>query len=309
MSSTDHIAPPHRYRLDWDNSERIRWIREDHWFAFPKAIAVMKCFHDLLAYPPRGRMPCLLLYGRTGMGKSHIVGHFARLHEPSFDDVSGLTTRPVVAFQIPPEPTEAEFYEEMLRKIECYGHLPTSTRALRALARSQLTAQRVRMLILDEVNYMLACTYREQRLFLNTLRFLANDLRIPIVCTGNEDAQIALKTDDKLAERFKEYQLRPWKSDRELTNLMIVFESTLPLRQASRLAEGEVCKRVIEITEGNTGRIFRVIETLAAIAIETGREFIDLASFDIDEDDLPLVSMKVKSSPTAGRGPVARMAA
>jgi hypothetical protein len=40
----------------------------------------------------------------------------------------------------------------------------------------------VRMLVIDEIHSMLAGTFREQRIFLNSLRFLANDLRIPLVC-------------------------------------------------------------------------------------------------------------------------------
>ena len=37
------------------------------------------------------------------------------------------------------------------------------------------------MIVLDEVNGMLAGTLPEQRIFLNALRFLANDLRVPLV--------------------------------------------------------------------------------------------------------------------------------
>ena len=33
--------------------------------------------YDLLEHPPRTRMPCLLVFGQTGMGKSHIVERFA----------------------------------------------------------------------------------------------------------------------------------------------------------------------------------------------------------------------------------------
>ena len=44
------------------------------------------------------------------------------------------------------------------------------------------------MLIIDEIHSMLAGTFREQRIFLNSIRFLANDLRIPLVCVGTHEA-------------------------------------------------------------------------------------------------------------------------
>jgi len=52
-----------------------------------------------------------------------------------------------------------------------------------------------RMLILDEINHMLSYTPRQQRIFLTTLPYYANDLQNPIVCTDNHGAQAALLTD------------------------------------------------------------------------------------------------------------------
>jgi len=47
-----------------------------------------------------------------------------------------------------------------------------------------------RMLILDEINHMLSYTPpRQQRISLSTLRYHANDLQNPIVCTDNHGAQ------------------------------------------------------------------------------------------------------------------------
>jgi Bacterial TniB protein len=42
----------------------------------------------------------------------------------------------------------------------------------------------VRMLVIDEIHSILAGTFPEQRIVLNAIRFLTNDLRIPLVCVG-----------------------------------------------------------------------------------------------------------------------------
>ena len=42
----------------------------------------------------------------------------------------------------------------------------------------------VRILVIDEIHSLLAGAFREQRVVLNAIRFLANDLRIPLVCVG-----------------------------------------------------------------------------------------------------------------------------
>ena len=58
------------------------------------------------------------------------------------------------------------------------------------------------MLIIDEIHSLLAGTFREQRIILNAVRFLANDLQMPLVCLGTEEANQALMTDQQLAESF-----------------------------------------------------------------------------------------------------------
>jgi gamma-glutamyl:cysteine ligase YbdK (ATP-grasp superfamily) len=67
----------------------------------------------------------------------------------------------------------------------------------------------VRLLVIDEIHSLLAGTYREQRILPNSIRFLANDLRLPLVCAGTHEAQQALMTDQQLADRF-EAASRSW---------------------------------------------------------------------------------------------------
>ncbi|WP_309229363.1 TniB family NTP-binding protein [Novosphingobium sp. NBM11] len=68
-------------------------------FSLPQAEAALGRLEDLLTYPQRGRMPCLLLFGSTGMGKSEILNRFAELHASRYDKRAGLTTMPIVMVQ------------------------------------------------------------------------------------------------------------------------------------------------------------------------------------------------------------------
>jgi hypothetical protein len=67
----------------------------------------------------------------------------------------------------------------------------------------------VRLLVIDEIHSLLAGTYREQRILLNSIRFLANDLRLPLVCAGTHEAKQALMTDQQLADRSKPRSCQP----------------------------------------------------------------------------------------------------
>lgn len=289
----DHLFPAYREQAELSDEVRIDWLRRDRWVSLPQAEAALERLEDLLTYPPRGRMPCLLLFGATGMGKSEILHRFAELHTASYDERAGLTTMPVVVVQMPPQPTEDEFYTELMLAMNYaeFDRLPL--RSLRALARRTLADFGTRVLVLDEIDKMLAGSPRQQRLFLNTIRFLTNDLRIPIVCAGTEDARIAVLADPNLADRFAAFELTAWRNNRALRQLMASFAGLLPLRRPSQLDHPDVRSRVIALTQGVTGRIFRLMEAVAIAAIRSGREMIGPDSFDDDRLLLPLVSMQV----------------
>lgn len=56
---------------------------------------------------------------------------------------------------------------------------------------------------------------------------------------------------------------------------MASFAGLLPLRCPSQLDDPKVRQRVISLTEGVTGRIFRLMEAVGIAAIRSGREMVD----------------------------------
>jgi replication-associated recombination protein RarA len=109
-------------------------------------------------------MPCLLLFGPSGMGKTRIVQKFLREHRSSFDDVTGRTRLPIVAVQMPPAPSVRDLYEELL--ISMGAVLPSHQGVTTLRQRTRITARQlqVRMLVIDEIHSILAGTFREQRI-------------------------------------------------------------------------------------------------------------------------------------------------
>lgn len=291
MSDYAHLLPAYRGHAALPDAERIAWIRADRWLDLDQARMALARLDDLLAYPPRDRMPCLLLYGDTGMGKTKIIRKFLRDHPACFDKGTGVTTMPVVAMQMPAEPIERDIYSELLVALGAPGPIDGATHRQKEICRRLLRSMSARMLIIDEIHAMLAGSFRQQRIFLNVIRFLANDLRVPLVCAGTDLARQALLTDPQLAERFEAFHLRRWGNDGRLAQLLASLATILPLRRPSNLATTAIRKRVLELTDGVTVRIFRLIETVAVEAIHSGEECISLDSFHAEELVLPLVAM------------------
>ena len=291
-----HLHAAYRAYALLSASERIQWIRQDRWIHYSRAEQVLNRLSDLLTYPARDRMPCLLLFGPTGMGKTRIVQKFLREHRSSFDDVTGRTRLPVVAVQMPPAPSERDFYEELLVSMGCVLPIHQSVTTLRQRTRVTARQLEVRMLVIDEIHSILAGTFREQRIVLNAIRFLANDLRIPLVCAGTHEAKQALMTDQQLADRFEAWELPPWQDNQALQQLLASFAAILPLRQASELHDGRIRKRVLVLTEGVMVRICRLLEAAAIQAIETEHEHINLQTLTDDLTTETLVSISDRRS-------------
>jgi hypothetical protein len=113
-----------------------------------------------------------------------------------------------------------------------------------------------RMLIIDEVHALLASTYRQQRILLNTMRYLANELRIPLACAGTSEAKTALTTDEQLADRFEAYELPLWQNDEAFLRLLASFEAIFPLQRRSDLT-GAACRRILPRPNGRRNRSYR----------------------------------------------------
>jgi Bacterial TniB protein len=290
MSDLSHLSSEAGEETLLPNAERIHRIRAERWINYGRAEATLARMTELLEYPQRDRMPCLLLFGVTGMGKTKILRKFVRDHPPIFDNHVGVTKSRVVSMQMPPDPDEKAFYEELLGTLQAPVRFSTTTTSLRRVARELLRFIGIRMLIIDEVHALLAGSYRQQRILLNMLRFLASDLRIPLVCAGTADAKRALTTDQQLADRFEAIELPRWHNDESFHRLLASFQSVLPLKQRSDLVSPIMRRLLLERTDGVMVRLVRLIEMLAVEAIRSGNERVDQSSL-LNIPTAPLLSM------------------
>jgi replication-associated recombination protein RarA len=288
----DHLAPECRNEARLDTKDRIRAILTERGISYPRANFALQRLEDLLQYPARDRMPCLLLFGPTGMGKTKILKKLIRDHAPTFNTQTGISGRPVVATQMPPEPDEKALYLQLLNALNAptrYGH---TVHQLRQIVRDLLGYTGTRMLVIDEVHSLLASSYRQQRILLNTLRFLANDLQMVLVCAGTADAKRAMLTDQQLADRFEAVELPPWHNDNDFRRLLASFQVLLPLRKKSDLSAPDIRQEILRRTEGITVRIVRLLEQLAVEAVRSGSEEITLDRFSLLDSQAPLLSME-----------------
>jgi Bacterial TniB protein len=272
-----HVEASVRAVLEDSDDARIQWLLQPRWIGYTKAQQALERLERLLHQPPTQRMPNLLLIGETNNGKSTISHHFADRYPPD-DHPEGEAVRyPVMVIQTPQVPAEHRLYEELLDAVYAPyrpGHsVSQKLRQVRTIFRHL----HVRLLILDELHHILAGRVAQQRVFLNTLKFLGNDLQMPIVGVGTVDALRAVQTDPQLANRFQVFTLPKWTLDHEFRKLLASFERVLPLRRPSHLHRKALAADLLALSEGTIGDLASVLNLAAEAAIRTGREQIDRA--------------------------------
>lgn len=111
----------------------------------------------------------------------------------------------------------------------------------------------MQVLVIDEVHNILAGSYREQRIVLNTLRFLSNRLQISLVCFGVNEAREAISGDVQLARRFEQFTLSRWAANEQFETLVASILRNTPLRRPSVLTPKSL-RRILQITQGITAQ-------------------------------------------------------
>ena len=137
-----------------------------------------------------------------------------------------------------------------------------------------------RMLMIDEINSILVGSARQQRQFLQLLRFLSNELQVAIVCAGVPEARFALLSDPQLRSRVAEIVLEPWTSGPEFQAFVNILVQGLPLRRPSPVDSARLRRLLVERSGGITLSICRALERAGAAAIRNGQERIDLAALE-----------------------------
>ena len=270
-----HLSPQTAELLTLSDHARIQRIRSPRWIGYPQAKEILAKLEDLLTYPKSHRMPNLLIVGDTNNGKTMLVERFHSLH-PASDEPDGVAVSvPVLVVQAPPVPDEGRFYNAILELLFA-PYKPSDRVDKKQFQVIKLLKQvGLKMLIIDEVHHILAGNLNRQKGFLNVIKYLGNELEIPVVGVGTRDAYRAIQTDPQLSNRFEPAVLPRWELDELFLRLLMSFERMLPLKEASNLHEMTLAIRLMSLSEGYIGELSQLLSAAAVHAIQSGREKID----------------------------------
>jgi hypothetical protein len=245
------------------DAARALWV--DRWVSYPRAERILSRLDDLMYLPPRVRMQNVLIHGNSGAGKSMIIEKFIRSHSLELDREDAA--RPMVSMQMPPLPTLRSFFSELLRSLDGTVIIGSRISELEHDTLRQLKKATPRLLAIDEIHHLLACTPREQRAALNVLKFLSNELRVSIVALGTNEALHVMRTDPQIASRFQSCALPSWAANDDLRSFLAGFLQQLDVDGSDIVNNRSAIDYIFELTSGVTGRIVELVRLSARCAV------------------------------------------
>jgi hypothetical protein len=240
------------------------------WVSYEGASEALARMEHLLRRPPCGRRPSMLLYGDSDIGKTMIVDKFVRDHPNICDQFGEVEARKVLRLQMPSKPNDGRLYAQI---IDGLGHKAPYTRRgtdLEILALQLLHRNPPRLMIVDEVHHLLAGSVREQHQSLKQLKFLSNDLRVPVV------ALYAMQADPQIASRFEPFALPRWHESAALREFVVSFGRLPPLHKPSPFGDKAIIQKLMVHSGGVTGKITSLLAEAAELAIRQKTESISL---------------------------------
>lgn len=253
---------------------RLQAIKRPFWIGYPRVQSIIQQMEEIFNHPKMHRMPNLAVIGETNNGKTMLLKTFYRRHAPTEEAYLEHPTLPILMLQAPPEPNEGRLYADILTMLfSTAGARETADAKLQRI-RILLTNLETKMIILDEFQNALAGTGARLRRFLNGIKYLGNELSIPIVVAGTPETLNVLQSDPQIANRFEPVFLPKWELDEDYLRLLATIEPKLGLKHRSKLHDSVIAQRLHEESEGTIGELMKLLQTLAKDAMASGTETI-----------------------------------
>lgn len=183
------------------------------WVDYPSASKVLDFMQQMVDLPRQQRMPNLMLIGDIGNGKTSILQRLYTKFGKPYISTDGYFTAPIRLIEAPPMAGEKELYMRLIASLGLPYKSRDSKLSLRQQAIYALREARVRLLLIDDIHEALTGSSQQQAVFMNALKYLSNELMLPIVLCGTKDSIHLLHTHPQHASRFDIAELHTWEND------------------------------------------------------------------------------------------------
>ncbi|WP_066650423.1 TniB family NTP-binding protein [Sphingomonas sp. CCH10-B3] len=253
------------------------------WIGFDEARQAVETIVDIARDGPEERPTCIILVGRSGMGKTSILREAQRRisHEFSGDRAKLAADArhiPMLRVVIPSNPTSIKINLALLWK-QGWPITNAIHRTADFKVVDLLREQGTRMVAIDNIHATLTASGRARNDTLNAMRFLMSEGTTPMVLAGLDRAADVFSEDEELAQRSIIVRLNPWEPGASSQRIIRELATGMRLAEPERFAEPRYAEFLYRHSGGITGEFKRLLHFGSKVAANEGRarvEFRDL---------------------------------
>lgn len=250
-----------------ETTARIRMIEKDLFIEHDYSRHLGALLRELIAGPRQTRMPCLLIVGDAGMGKTAQLHRFQRQHPDVTDAAPSVLLRPIVIVNVPPEPTRITLTFALLEALNAPTAVRHRTVDHAGVIRRMLAGHRTRIVIFDEIQHICYSRARDRSVVLDTIKSISTESQVNVICAGTRAAEREFMADAQLERRFEVTRFVPWAQNAAFRRFLEAYERVRPLRLPSFLGRADMMSAVLEETAGITHRIVQRLNAAAMVAV------------------------------------------
>jgi hypothetical protein len=257
-----------------DSASRIRMIEKDLFIEHDYSKYLNSVLDDFMCGPRQTRMPCLLILGNAGMGKTAQLHRFQREFPDTYDESSGQLRRHIIMVNVPTEPTKINLQFALLEALgaPAVSHHRSVDQA--GVIRRMLSAHQVKILVFDEIQHICHTRSRDRAVVLDTLKSISTECQISVICAGTPSVEGEFHADPQIERRFDITSFVSWSVGVTFRRFLETYERARPLRLASNLTDPVMMRDILAETSGVTHRIMQRLNAAAIVAIHENIERI-----------------------------------
>jgi hypothetical protein len=222
---------------------------------------------EFMCGPRQTRMPCLLILGDAGMGKTAQLHRFQRKFPDNHDEAKGQLQRHIIMVNVPTEPTKSNLQFALLDALG--APLVSQRRSVdhAGVIRRMLSSHQTKIVFFDEIQHICHTRSRDRAVVLDTLKSISTDCQISVICAGTPSVEREFLADPQIERRFDITSFVSWSVGPTFRRFLETYERARPLRLPSNLTEPAMMRDILAETAGVTHRIMQRLNAAAIVAI------------------------------------------
>jgi|GEM_PF-2206594 len=235
----------------------------------------------------------LFITGKSSTGKSQLAKHYAT-SRPGYINIAEngdeCDIRPVVYVELPDPFTILELYQSIIRALGAptFKSQPrigeVKDRAFKLIAK-----QRVQMIILDEMNYILSSKYVKHVEAMEAIKYIGNTANVSLVCMGSPETAALRQLNFQYFRRFTHLKLEKFQScDEGFCALLGSIEEQIA--PSTRIGLGDVKTKlpllIFHMSKGLVGIVTETIQEAYRLNGVFDDSFNDITKAQINADIL-----------------------